>query len=140
MWFVFIVVVVVVVVVDFWSVCTLFDGPFRVAVEGESIAYALFFPFLGSSRGWDDGCSACECAYSGKFVFEWGVRFEVDVLVGVGGFAIDVSGEGAVGVALDVDVQHVDVAINLLLFRPFYVGVKGVNVGEKLIDLIDLSD
>ena len=120
----------------FWFVCTLFDGPFRVAVEGESIAYALFFPFLGSGRRWNDGCSACECAYCGKFVFERSVRFEVDVLVGVSGFAIDISGEGAVGIALNVDVQHVDVAINLLLFCPFYVRVKGVNVGEELIGMV----
>ena len=38
---------------------------------------------------------------------------EVYVLASVRGLSVDVEGEGAVGLAFDVDVQHVDAAINL---------------------------
>ena len=52
------------------------------------------------------------------------VGVEVDVLVSVCGFPEDVKGESAVGIALDVDVQHVDEAIDFLLLGPFDIGVN----------------
>ena len=56
---------------------------------------------------------------------------EVDVLVRMGGFPEDIKVETAVGLAVDVNVQHVDVAINLLLLSPFDVGMQGVDVCEE---------
>ena len=54
----------------------------------------------------------------------------MNVLVSVCGFPEDVEGERAVGVALDVDVKHVDEAVDLLLLGPCDVWVKGVDVCE----------
>ena len=45
----------------------------------------------------------------------------MNVLVGVGGFPEDIEGERAIGVALDIDVKHVNEAVDFLLLGPFDV-------------------
>ena len=52
------------------------------------------------------------------------MRVEVYVLVGVSGLAEDIKGEGSIAVALNLDVKHVDAAVDFLLFGPFDVGVQ----------------
>ena len=47
----------------------------------------------------------------------------MNILVGVCGFFVDVGGKSAVWIALDVDIQHVDEPILLLLLCPLNVGV-----------------
>ena len=46
------------------------------------------------------------------------------------------SKESAVGVALNVDVQHMDEAVNFLFLGPCDVRVKGVDVCEKSICVV----
>ena len=48
----------------------------------------------------------------------------MDVLVGVSGFSEDIKGESAVGIALDVDVKHMNEAVDFLLLGPFDIRVK----------------
>ena len=48
----------------------------------------------------------------------------MNVLVGVGGLAVDIKGEGSVCIALDIDIQHVYASIDFLLFGPFDVWVQ----------------
>ena len=64
------------------------------------------------------------------------MRSEVNVLVGVCGFSVDVGGESTVWIALDVDIQHVDEPIFLLLLRPLNVGVDRVDVAEESVCVV----
>ena len=64
------------------------------------------------------------------------MRVEVYVLVCVGGFAEDIKGEGSVAVALDIDVKHMDAAVDFLLFSPFDVGVLCVDVSEECVYVV----
>ena len=45
----------------------------------------------------------------------------MDILVSMGGFPKDVKGEIVVGFSLDIDVEHVDEAVDFLLLGPFDV-------------------
>ena len=64
------------------------------------------------------------------------MRVEVYVLVGVSGLAEDIKGEGSIAVALNLDVKHVDAAVDFLLFGPFDVGVLCVDVVEESIYVV----
>ena len=61
---------------------------------------------------------------------------KVNVLVCMCGFAVDVKREAAVGIALDVDVQHVDAAVFLHLLCPLDAGVDVVDVGEEGLKVV----
>ena len=52
------------------------------------------------------------------------MRLEVDILVCMSGLAEDIKREMTVGMTLDVDVQHMDEAVNFLLFCPFDIRVN----------------
>ena len=67
------------------------------------------------------------------------MRLEVDILISVCRLSVDVEGEGAVGAAFDVDVQHVDAAIDLLLLGPRDVGMKRVDVGEEGVGVVGVD-
>ena len=74
----------------FRFICSLLYGPLRVAIEGESVGNALIFLPFGLIGGWDDGGTTSERSNRREFVLERCVRVEVDVLVGVCGFAVDI--------------------------------------------------
>ena len=63
-------------------------------------------------------------------MLEWHIGVEVDVLVLVCTFSEEIEGERAVGVALNVDVQLMNEAVNFLFLGPCDVWVKGVDVCE----------
>ena len=65
-------------------------------------------------------------------MLKWCMGVEVDVLICVCRFAIDVKGESPIRFPLDVDVKHMDVAIDLLLPHPCYVRMHIVDVCEEL--------
>ena len=56
------------------------------------------------------------------------MRIEVDILISMGRLSVDVEGKAAVGLPVDVDIEHVNVAILLLLLRPLNVRVDAVDV------------
>ena len=62
---------------------------------------------------------------------KWLVAIPGDVLVCVGGFAIDVEVESAIRVVDDGDIQHGNFATLLNLFRPLDVWVNGV---EEIVE------
>ena len=64
----------------------------------------------------------------GEFVRKWLVAIPRDVLVGVGGFAIDVKIESAIRVVDDMHIQHGNFATLLDFFGPLDVWVNGVEV------------
>ena len=105
----------------FGDVCSLPYGPFRVAIQGKCIRdpFLLFSPGLVSR--WDDLGATCEGAYGGELVLEWSMGVEVYILVSMCRLAVDIKGEGAVGIALDIDVKHVYVAVSFLFLHPFDV-------------------
>ena len=74
----------------FWFICSLLYGPLRVAIEGESVGNALVFLPFGLIGGWDDGGTMSERSNHHESVLESCVGVEVDVLVGVCGFAVDI--------------------------------------------------
>ena len=82
------------------------DGPVWISVEGERITYFLLFVGLSCFGGWNCLSTTCKRVKRAEFVLEWHVGVEVDVLVWVCRFSEDIEGERAVGVALNVDVQH----------------------------------
>ena len=51
-----------------------------------------------------------------------------DILVSMGGLAIDVKVESSVRIANDLYVKHGDTAVLFDFFCPFYAGVDGVEV------------
>ena len=56
------------------------------------------------------------------------VTVEWNILISVGGLAVDVEVEGVVGVADDCDVKHGNPAVLFHFFGPFYVGMDGIEV------------
>ena len=58
------------------------------------------------------------------------------ILVSMGRFPINVKGEGAVGIALNGDVQHCNFAFSLHFLRPLDVWMDAVNVCEKWIYVV----
>ena len=62
-----------------------------------------------------------------------GVDVGVDVLIFVCRFAIDVKGQSPISFPLDVDVKHLDIAVDLLLPRPRYVRMHVVDVCKELV-------
>ena len=67
---------------------------------------------------------------------KWLVAVEWDVLVCVGGLAVDVKVEGAVGIADDCDVKHGYATVLLDFFGPFDVRVDGVEIVVQGFDVI----
>ena len=59
-----------------------------------------------------------------------------DVLVGVGGLAVDVEVECAIRVVDDGDIQHGNFASLLNFFRPLDVWVNGVKVVVKWLYVV----
>ena len=71
-----------------------------------------------------------------KFVGEWLVTVKGDVLVGVGRFAINVKIETTIVIVNDGDIKHGNLAIFLDFFRPFDVGVNGIEVVVECLDVV----
>ena len=61
-----------------------------------------------------------------------------DVLVCVGGFAVDVESESAIRVVDDCHIQHGNFATLLDFFRPLDVWVNGVKVVVKWLNVVVL--
>ena len=57
----------------------------------------------------------------------------MDILICVCGFAVDVEGESAIRFPLDVDVKHMDVAVDFLLLRPSDIRMHVVDMCEELV-------
>lgn len=89
--------------------------------------YAVFFVFPRRFVRWNNAGLARERSGSSEFVLKRSVRIEVNVLIRVGRLSVNVKGEAAVGLPVDVDVKHVNVSILLFLLRPLYVRVNAVD-------------
>ena len=61
---------------------------------------------------------------------------EWDILISVGGFAVDVEAEGAIRIVYDQNIQHGDAAVLLNLDGPLDVWVNGVEVIVEWMDVV----
>ena len=68
-------------------------------------------------------------------MLKWCMGVEVDVLIGVCRFVIDVKGESTIRFPLDVDVKHMDIAVDFLLC-PCYIRMHVVDVCEEFVGVL----
>ena len=64
--------------------------PFRVAIKGESLFDSFMLSFAEFRRGWNQLGTTCERVYCGVFVGFGCIAVKWDILVSVGGLAVDV--------------------------------------------------
>ena len=64
--------------------------PFGVAIKGESLFDSFMLSFAEFRRGWYQLGTTCKRVYCGKFVGFGCIAVEWDILVSVGGLAVDV--------------------------------------------------
>ena len=112
------------------------EGPFGIAVKCKSFFDAVHFGLFKGFCGWYESSATCEGMDGGEFVGKWLVAVEWNILVCVGGFAIDIKAKRTVGIVDYRDIQHSNLAVLLNFDCPFDVRVDGVEVVVQRMDVV----